>query len=299
MTMKYRQALCWLVPLIGILALLAASAGLFWSSDGPPYQFTSSRGESVTLMGSGLYRYDTVSIAAQEQATDVITLLLGLPLLIVSAWLALRGSLRGLLLLTGTLGYMLYTYMSMTFLTAYNQLFLVYVALFSLSLFAFILAMLSFNLAELPQHFSTHLPRRSIAGVLFLAGTFLLLAWLGRIVPALLHGQTPALENLTTLGIQAMGLGLIVPLSFLAGILLLRRNPWGYLLASVAVMKILTLGAAVSTMGFNMLRVGVATSGVELLIFPALTLANLVLAILLLKNVQAVETQDVASLHPL
>ena len=49
-----------------------------------------------------------------------MTLAVGLPLLVVAAWLAFRGSLRGQLLLTGTLGFFLYTYMSMCMLTAYN-----------------------------------------------------------------------------------------------------------------------------------------------------------------------------------
>ena len=108
------------------------------------------------IHGHGLYFYDTVSTTAQMQGNDLITLVVGLPLLAVSAWLAFRGvagaALRGLLL-TGTLGFFLYTYMSMSMLTAYNALFLVYVALFGLSLYAFILSMMSFDLASLPGTF--------------------------------------------------------------------------------------------------------------------------------------------------
>jgi hypothetical protein len=291
--MRYQKPLAWLIPLIGILALVAAGAGLFWETEGAPYQLTSFRGEAVTIQGHGLYRYDTVSTAAQEQANDLVTLVLALPLLAISSGLARRGSLRGQLLLTGTLGYVLYTYMSMSFLTAYNQLFLLYVALFSLSLFAFILSMLTYDLGALPGRFSTHLPRRSIAGVLFAAGGFLLLAWLGRIAPTITQGQIPPLENTTTLVIQAMDLGLIVPLCVLAGILLLRRSAWGYLLASVAVMKMLTLGAAVSLMALNMLRLGAPISVVELVVFPGLTLANAVVAALLLKSVRTEVAQAI------
>ncbi len=283
--MQKQTFLFWLISLIVMLALIAAGAGFFWQSDGQPIPFTSSRGEVVTLVGHGLYRYDTVSSAAQAQAQDLVTLLLALPLLIISTWLTRRGSLRGKLLLTGTLGYFLYTYMSMSFLSAFNELFLVYVALFSLSLYAFILSMMSFDLAGLPRHFSEYLPRRMIAGVLFAAALFLVVAWLGRILPPLLQGATPALENSTTMVIQAMDLALIVPMITLAGIFLLRRRAWGYLLASVAVMKMLTLGAAVSAMGINMWLQGIPTSPVELAIFPTLTLINGVLAVLLLSNV--------------
>jgi hypothetical protein len=285
-TMKYQSALKWLIALIAMLALFATGAGLFWQTDGQPYPYTNHRGETVMINGSGLYYYDTVSTAAQMQGNDLITLVVGLPLLAVSAWLAFRGSLRGRLLLSGTLGFFLYTYMSMSLLTAYNALFLVYVALFTLSLYAFILSMLSFDLADLPRYFSPRLPHGWIAGVLFAVGGFLFLAWMGRIVPPLLHNQTPALENTTTLVIQTMDLGLIVPLAVLAGILLLRRSAWGYLLASVFVMKAITMGLAVSAMVISMALAGVPDSLLIVIPFLLITLINLVMAVLLLKNVE-------------
>jgi hypothetical protein len=158
------------------------------------------------------------------QANDLVTLVLGLPLLAISFWLARRGSPRGRLLLAGTLGFVLYTYITMCFGAAYNALFLVYVALFCLSLAAFILCMMSFDLKTLPTHYSERMPRRGIAGLLFVAAAFLTLAWLVRIAPTLFQDQIPMLENVTSMFIQAMDLGLIVPLCVLSGVLLLRRS---------------------------------------------------------------------------
>ena len=83
--MKYQSVLRWLIPPIGVLAFLAAGAGLFWPTDGQPYVYTNHRGETVTINGRGLYSYDTVSTAAQMQGNDLITLVVGLPLLAVSA----------------------------------------------------------------------------------------------------------------------------------------------------------------------------------------------------------------------
>ena len=283
--MKQQTTLKWLIPLIGILALFAVVMGLFYQSPGQPYPITSYRGEKVMINGHGLYYFDTVSTAVQMQANDLITLVVGLPLLIVATWLAFRGSLRGRLLLTGTLGFFLYTYMSMSMLTAYNSFFLLYVTLFGSSLYAFILSMLSFDLTDLPRHFSPNLPHGWIAGVLFAMGGFLFLAWMGRIIPPLLQNITPALENTTTLVIQAMDLVLIMPLAILSGILLLQRTAWGYLLASITVLKGLTMTLAVSTMGINMALNGVSDSIVILVIFLILTFLNLISAILLLKNV--------------
>ena len=282
--MKYTPALKWLIPLIFILTLAAALAGL-WPGEGEPYSLTNFRGEEITINARGLYYWDTVSSAAQMQANDLVVLVLGLPLLAISFWMTLRGSLRGRLLLTGTLGFILYTYITMCFGTAYNKFFLVYVALFSLSLFAFILSMMSFDLKTLPAHFSEKLPRRGIAALLYFAAAFLTLAWLGRIAPTLFGDQIPLLENVTSMFIQVMDLGIIVPLCVLAATLLLRREAWGYLLASVGLLKFLTMGIAVALMGLNMARVGVPVSVVELVIFPAIALVNLVMVALLIRNI--------------
>ena len=282
--MSTHNALKWLILPIFLLALVAAVAGLS-PGDGASYPLTNFRGEQVMINARGLYYWDTVSWAAQMQANDLVTLILGLPLLAVSFWLTLRGSLRGRLLLTGTLGFILYTYISMCFGAAYNQLFLVYVALFSLSLYAFILSMMSFDLATLPAHFSEKLPRRGIAGMLIFTAAFLLLAWLGRIAATFNPGAIPALENGASMFIQAMDLALIVPLCIVAGVLLLRRSAWGYLLASVGVLKFVTMGLAVSLMGLNQARVGAPVSAIELVVFPIITLLNLALAALLLRSV--------------
>ena len=147
--------------------------------------------------------------------------------------------------------------------------------------------MMSFDLKTLPQSFSKTLPHGWIAALMFLVGAFLLMAWIGRIVPPLLQGGTPLLENTTTLVIQFMDLGLIVPLAFLGGVLLLRRDAWGYLLSSVMLTKGITLGLGVSAMGINMARMGVEDGLGMVIPFLVITLLNLVMVFLLLKNLKA------------
>lgn len=275
----------WLVPAIILLAFVAALAGLM-PGEGQSYTLTNLRGEKVTINARGLYYWDTSSSAAQMQANDLVTLTLGLPLLSLSFWLTLRGSLRGRLLMTGTLGFILYTYLTMCVGAAYNKFFLIYVILFSSSLFAFGLSMMSFDIKTLPSRFSARLPRAWIAGLLFFAAAFLSLAWLGRIAATLTPNAIPALENTTSMFIQAIDLGIVAPLCVLSGILLLRRHGWGYLLASVTLFKFLTLGVAVSVMSFNMLRVGVPINAVEITVFPIIAIANMVMVALLLKNIK-------------
>jgi len=225
-------------------------------------------------------------MAAQQQGNDFVALLVGIPLLIFSLNGAMMGSLRARLVLTGTVGFFLCTYMSVSMLAAFNVFFLVYVALFALALYAFILLMLSFDLGELEARIADSLPRRWIAGYLFLLTAFLLIAWAGRILPPLIGDELPLLENVPTMVIQALDLALILPLAFIAGILLLRQKVLGYLLSAVVLMKGMTMGLAVSATAVNMMRRGVAESLAITIPFMAITLLGLLLALIFLRNVR-------------
>jgi len=161
--MKIAKAVVWLSSLIAVLALVAAAIGLFYQDGGSSFSFTTLRGETVQIYGQGLYRYDLPITAVGFRAADAITLVLALPLLVISLVLYGRGSLKGGLLLVGVLAYFLYNYGSMASGAAYNSLFLVYVALFSASLFGLVLSLTSFDVQALPAHFLAGLPRRGIA----------------------------------------------------------------------------------------------------------------------------------------
>jgi hypothetical protein len=286
--MKTSKTILILSALVALLAAVAAGAGVFGQGQGSPVPFTTPRGDTVLIQGHGLYRFDSVSGAAQAESVDTVTLVLGIPLLLLSIGLAGRGSLRGRLLLSGTLGYFLYTYTSVAFMQAYNPLFLLYVTLFSLSLFTFVLSLMSFDIKALPAYFSEKIARIPVAGFLFLIGAFLALNWIGNVIlPALASGHAPdRLDSYTTLVIQAMDLGLIVPAAFLAGVLWLRRSVFGYLLVPVLLVKGMTMSAALFAMIVGMIQAGVAVSAVEVIMFPALGLINVVVLGLVLKNVR-------------
>jgi hypothetical protein len=267
--MKGSRWLTWLSALVAALAATAAAAGLIDQSGGAPLTVTTPRGETVQLYGQGLYRYEIVRDGIGFKGIDLFVLAAGVPLLLVATLLAHRGSLRGGLLLAGTLGYFLYNAASMTFGYAYNGLFLVYLAQFTASLFVFILALMSFDLQALPARFSSQLPRRGLALVLFAIGASLLLVWVGlSILPALLAGQAPPLTGHTTLPTHALDAGVIAPAAFVAGALLLRGAPLGYLLGAVVLVMGAVLGAAVLALSAAQLLAGVLTPG-ETLAFVA------------------------------
>lgn len=256
--------------LVSVLALVTTTVGIFTANGVHHRNFLTLRGETVAIQGGGLYNNESVSGAAQAIGQDFVTLLVGIPLLLLATYLASQGKLVGQLLRAGVLWYFTYTYLLMAFGGAYNPFFLLYVALFSASLFAFILSLLSIDVARLPERFSPHFFRRTIAWLMMGFGGLLMLLWLGRILPSLGTNKPPVgLESYSTLFVQAGDLGLVVPLAFLAGILLLRRSPVGYLLASVVLVKGTTLGLALVAMILSMAAAGVPIVAAEVVFFVA------------------------------
>lgn len=290
---KYKKSINVLVILIATLALVSCFAGLFSSGGTGEYEFKSINNEIVKIHGSGLYKNDSVSVASQGIAADFITLIMGIPLLLISLFFTNKNSFRGRLLLTGTLAYFLYSYMSYAFLWMYNRFFIVYVILMSLSLYAFILSMMSFDMNRISSHFKKSLPVKFLGGFQLFIAFAIGMLWLGKIAPSILQGVVPAgLEHYTTLVIQGMDLGIIVPTAVLSGILLIRRKPFGYLLSSVIILKGITMLTAISAMMTNMALHSVKMSIAEIIIFPLFTLLAVMSLIILMKNIKGTDLDN-------
>jgi hypothetical protein len=288
--MKPFHVVTWLSSLIAALALAAASIGLFYMNGGSSFPFPTLHRLAVQIYGQGLYAYDTSLIALGYRAGDTVTLVVGVPMLVLSLLLYRRGSLKGSLWLAGTLAYFLYTYGSMTFGAAYNVLFLVYVALFSASLFALVLTLASFDVQELPAHFSADLPRRTIGNFLIVSGVILVLVWLVlSIVPALLQGKAPLeVASYTTFITGALDLGVVAPALVLAGAALLRRAAIGYLLGPTMLVFTVVLGFNLIAAGITQLLSGAMSAGQAMgftVPFAILTLCALWLTVSLFRHI--------------
>ena len=283
------HALILLSSLIAAGAGVAAAIGLFAGGGPGQHSVTSIRGDEVTLYGVGLFRDDTFLIGAGNRGTDAVTLFVEVPLLVLAIALCRRGGLLARVLLTGVTGYFLYYYASMVFATAYNRLFPLYVALFSASLFAFLLAFSSVAPREVAAQFPAHPSRRVIAGYLWAVAALLTLVWLPSMLTPLVTGDTPELvATYTTMPTWALDLGVIAPTAALAAILLRRGRPQGYRLATVMLILNVTIGAMLMGQSAAQLVAGVPLTTGEIvgmiLSFAALTVVAAGLLGVLVRN---------------
>ncbi|MFC7225925.1 hypothetical protein N0B31_00805 [Salinirubellus salinus] len=204
----------------------------------------------VGLLRPGHYRAPP-DIALSYQIQDLTVLLVGVPVLAVGLWSAARGSPRGRLVWLGGMAFMTYIWASAAIQIPYNELFLVYVALFGLSLFTFVGGMWSTDPERIRRRLEGRVDPALYAGALFVVGLGLAALWLSDILPALLQGTTPTIVEESgpqALTSHVVDLGVVVPSILLAAVWLYRRRTWGYVLAGVVLILGATLAAPIGLM---------------------------------------------------
>jgi hypothetical protein len=202
------------------------------------------------LLLPGVYQRETAWVVPQNRGQDLVTLL-ALALLVPTLRRARRGSPRATLIWLGLLGYIGYTYTGAAFAYAFNALFLVYVALFSLTGAALIAALAGVDASALRAAFDPSVPRRGVIIFLVTMALVLSLLWLAQIVPLYVDGTLPPMianANTPTVFVFVLDLGVVVPLALLCAAWLRRDAPWGYVLAGLVLVKAATMGLALLSM---------------------------------------------------
>ncbi|HEX6197161.1 MAG TPA: hypothetical protein VFZ37_14700 [Jiangellaceae bacterium] len=194
-----------------------------------------------------VYAQETENWSAQATGQDIANLV-AYPAMVVLAILAARGSLRAYLGWLGTLVYSAYTYAIYAFSVQLGPLFLVYVAVFGLSVYALIGGFSSLDSACIRHAFGERAPTALTGGFLVAIGAAFYLLWLSEAVPAMLADGTPRFlreVGLPTNPVHVLDMGLLLPAALVAGVLLIRRRPWGYLLAPAVLGGIILLGVGI------------------------------------------------------
>ncbi len=285
--MKQEKQIIILIGFIVILSGFASLSGIF-STGGPgSFEYESIRGETVQIYGEGLYRHMSADVAPQGIAQDYITFFLGIPLLLLSLFYTRKRSLKGRFILAGTLGYFLVTYLFYLVMAMYSELFLIYTALLGTTFFAFILTLFSFEVNRLPTVFNESTPVKTAGSFLILNAIMIALLWLGIVVPPIIDGTIipTETEHYTTLIVQGLDLGLLLPLAVVSGILFIQKKPMGFLATpiylvflSILMLALVAKIIAMGLLGQNIIPV--------VFIIPAIALTSITFAALVLRSIE-------------
>lgn len=283
--MKNKKVISTLVLIVAVLAIIASATGIF-STGGSQYEFQSLMGQTVTIWGVGVYKHMSADVAIQGIAQDYVTLFIAVPALLFALFLTRKGTLKSKYLLAGILSYFFLTYLFYMNMVLYNALFLVYIALTGTSFFALTLIVLSIEIDKLPTSFNEKTPVKLIGGFLIFTATSIAFLWLGILVPPLLNNTIIpiSVEHYTTLPVQGFDLSLFHPLIFVAGLLLIKKNRFGYLMAPVALIFLSFLMTALIAKIIAMSLAGINVIPVVFII-PCITIVAIVCSIITLKNI--------------
>jgi hypothetical protein len=134
----------------------------------------------------------TAVMNGSARGTALVILLAGVPALACSMLLAARGSAAALITWLGSAGFLLYNSLMFIFATPANRLFPLYLAMLALAAWSVGAVLRQADVAAFGALFSPRTPVRGIAVYMWVTVALNAAAWLARIVPAVVHGGTPA-----------------------------------------------------------------------------------------------------------
>lgn len=259
----------WLTVPIAILLAVAAGSGVFVL---------------------GLYR-DTTYLVVQARGQDAITLFVVLPAMVISAFLAVRGSQRARLVWLGGLIYLVYTYVGYAFAVRFNPLFLVYVALLGCSTYALIGGLVSTDRMGIKAGFTLNTSIKALSIYLVVIAGLFYLIWLSDAVPASLVGKASQslIDNGTpTNFIQVLDMAWMLPAMVITAVSLWRSQPLGYTLAAPVLTFLVLLTLAILSMVVFMVQAGQPVVIPQVVIYGVLFIISMGGLIWFLKNLKSV-----------
>jgi len=246
------------------------------------------------LLIPSTYAKETRIIAAQNAGGDAMNLIVIVPVLLVSALLALRGSPRARLAWTSTLVYLLYDFIYYTFAVPFNSMFLAYCGVLGLSFYAVAGSLRALPVAEIANRYGPRAPVKTTAIVLLAMAFAMVFHWLYETVPALLAGRVPQAvreSGLVTEPVAVLDLAFMAPACMIAAILLLRRKPLGFVLGPVFLTVLVLSSLGLVSMGAVMALRGFATGNALFAIGLGIAASSSVLLALSLREGKAVQQQ--------
>lgn len=230
--------------IIIILGIVTSSAGLLYKTAGKAFNYVNQYGDTVKIYGQGLYAHDSILKASGFRGTDFTIIFIVVPLLVITLVLDIKKkSLKSRMALTSVISVFTYYSASIAFGVTYNGLQLIYIALFSFSLFGLITAIAGIDTKKLEESIKGTIPYRGIYIFLVLTGIALIAAWLPDIIGPLAAGRSLQLiEVYTTEITYVLDMGVVGPAAFICLYKLKKRRGTGYILLNMLLTLCIIVG---------------------------------------------------------
>jgi hypothetical protein len=234
------------------------------------------------LFGSGIYEdFSPPKYVQESRAQDLITLVLGVPLLILAVIGVRRERSWAFPLWTGVLAYELYVYAIYAVGGVYNIFFPGYIAAASLSLYTIIGLLSSVDKEWFQASVREKMPRRWIGSLFLLITTIFAAIWMGQVVNTISTGVIDS-GHLIFVFDQMI----VLPAFAITAVKLFQNKPFGDLLAGMLLIKFDSLCVAITLGQLFRSKNGIEVESELLGVFIPLGLIGLVFTILYFKNLK-------------
>jgi hypothetical protein len=162
----------------------------------------------------------------QLPVVDALNLVIGLPALLGSMWLARRGRLLGLLCWPGALFYVVYRYLASAIGVGFGVMFLPYLLLVALGAYTLIGLVASIDGEAVRERLAGAVPARA-TGAILIGATVLFIVLDGGAILTALTAQPPR-DPEHPVHVLIADFVTLIPACLIGGFLLWRRTPLGY-----------------------------------------------------------------------
>lgn len=188
---------------------------------------------TIGLTVPGSYAKDGAWGRAVWLGNDVVNLFIFTPLLLIAILLYKRGSAKGILFWLGTQGLITYDYLYYPLAVAYNQYFLLYVAILGISFYSFLFGITGIDFSKYEKYLPGKKSTLVVSSLMFTFALILSLMWIGLSVYYIFTGE----EKLKGLAmISTFDFILIITPVVLSAHWLLKRQARGYVFSTVMTM---------------------------------------------------------------
>lgn len=231
-----------ILAVITILCMCITSiTGIFSMNFEHAHDFVNQYGHTVKIFGYGIYANDSYFKAPISIGTDYCILFMLVPLFLYTyVQYRKKGDVISEMKLISVYAVAFYYGASIAFGVTYNQIFLVYVVLFTCSLFGMFVHI---KRVRIQQKITV---TRGVSVFLIVAGIALIVAWMPDIISSLITGETlPLIGVYTTEITYVLDMGIISPLCFVCLYLLKKKEGLGVVLLSILLKLCIIVGIMV------------------------------------------------------
>lgn len=169
--------------------------------------------------------YPTDELLSTFMSNDVVNLLIGLPIILISIFLTARNKLIGLLFWPGALFFVLYNYLIYILAMPFNIAFLLHLILVTLSIYTLISLVASIDGEKIQPRLTGAVHERISGGILVVLGVLFLIQVVGVFITSLIN-QVPITPTELATHVSDF---IISPALIIGGILLWQRKEFGYI----------------------------------------------------------------------